>query len=544
VGCFNRLTVALKGNAIAFLEGLPLTGSVGNMIHSKTTVALLLILAFNSGLLLYWREARLDNATVQHISGSPGAQGGETDRIIFGGDLDAGATLVEDSAGPDTSTVASTPSEDFTYNAPASVADTEDGPTYEKAGETDRSDSVLLDPGSSIDTDAAAAVPHEQQILATAAGIVQSVAAPGTAQHGEMLCPTEHALGSRYEVLKLITETSQRKGIHYLFALNLYQAANVIQRLLISIIEAAEYLGPENCAVSIVEGRSTDGTWQVLEGIEVIMESRKIKYFLQTSDIAPLADEGRHRVRRLARLRNMALAPLTDDEDGLFAASAKVIFINDVVLCPDDILELLYQHNLQGAVQTCAMDYIKEGQDFYDVWVSRTMTGDTFWPVVIEAPFRDVQDLFWDDPSTRGKYDRRQPFQVFSCWGGMTVIEGFPFVAGMLQFRGNAPGECFGGEPQLLATDLFRLGLPYIQTVPAVAVGYENEHTGYQVKQRQGFVHERVPTNMTISNFSNDYSTERIVWLPPPTKFRCMPEIGLNITTDTIFDLSTLLHPS
>ncbi|KAH8621710.1 glycosyltransferase family 69 protein [Alternaria alternata] len=71
-----------------------------------------------------------------------------------------------------------------------------------------------------------------------------------------------------------------------------------------------------------------------------------------------------------------------------------VMFSNDGALCMEDLLELIHQRTLQGADQTCAMDwtYVGDHPTFYDVWIARGMTGDSF----LEIPASGSWDRAWD----------------------------------------------------------------------------------------------------------------------------------------------------
>ena len=42
---------------------------------------------------------------------------------------------------------------------------------------------------------------------------------------------------------------------------------------------------------------------------------------------------------------------------------------------------MIYEPEYQNATQTCAFDWIHDGGCFYDVWVSRSLTGDTFFEI-------------------------------------------------------------------------------------------------------------------------------------------------------------------
>ena len=73
----------------------------------------------------------------------------------------------------------------------------------------------------------------------------------------------------------------------------------------------------------------------------------------------------------------MALLPLYENRTA-YASDAIVVFLNDIVPCEDDILELLYQMKIQEADMVCSMGWTEKGEWFYDVWIAHGMNGDTF----------------------------------------------------------------------------------------------------------------------------------------------------------------------
>lgn len=178
--------------------------------------------------------------------------------------------------------------------------------------------------------------------------------------------------------------------IKFFFALDLTQCVDLLPRLLGSIIEAIRFLGPENCALSIVEGNSDDGTREVLAALRIHVEAMGTEYFFETSSVNPKAGE---RIEGLAALRNLALQPMLDDRRRYSDTETTIIFLNDVAACMEDILELAYQRVHLEADMTCAMDWTYLGRDptFYDVWISRTMSGETF--------FNIPEDGSWDSVS-------------------------------------------------------------------------------------------------------------------------------------------------
>ena len=166
----------------------------------------------------------------------------------------------------------------------------------------------------------------------------------------------------------------------FFFALDLHQCARLLPRLIGSILESIRFLGPENCALSIIEGRSDDGTCEILLSLREEIERLGATYYFQSSEIDPTEGD---RIKALAELRNEALQPLLDYTDQSITDASTVIFINDVAICMEDILELIYQREFQSADMTCAMDWTYVGPDptFYDVWIARGMNGDTFFDI-------------------------------------------------------------------------------------------------------------------------------------------------------------------
>jgi alpha-1,3-mannosyltransferase len=273
-------------------------------------------------------------------------------------------------------------------------------------------------------------------------------------------------------------------AIKYFFALDLFNCAHVLPTLLGAVVEAIRFLGAENCALSIVEGRSSDGTYEILADLR---EKLGMRYYLNTSDIDP--HDGKHdRIESLATLRNQALQPLIEERH-LYTSDAVVIFLNDITLCSVDVLELLHQQYVQSASLTCAMDWNDKdnGILFYDSWVARGITGDTFFEIPQNSAWWFASNLFWNDPKSKRKLEAREPFQVYACWNGGVVFRAKFIVEDHMAFRRSAPGECVMGEPTLFCKDLWRRGLGKIQVVPTVNVAYDVRQ-GRMTKEARGSV--------------------------------------------------------
>ncbi|KAG6357091.1 hypothetical protein INS49_014968 [Diaporthe citri] len=267
---------------------------------------------------------------------------------------------------------------------------------------------------------------------------VRAIFDPADATFERLECPAPPpAVLARYETLRSPAATPRnaprntpRRIFKYYFALDLTQVVDLLPRLIGSIVEAIRFLGPENCVLSIVEGNSDDGTTLVLDAIRPELDALGIgRYFFETSSINPKEGENQ-RVTSLAKLRNLALQPMLDNTR-YYSEDTTVIFLNDVAICMEDILELAYQRNHLSADMTCAMDWTYVGRHpaFYDVWVSRTMTGESFFRIPEERSWDEAWNLFWNDHETKSRYTHL-PFQVFSCWNGAVAFSADPILYG------------------------------------------------------------------------------------------------------------------
>ena len=320
------------------------------------------------------------------------------------------------------------------------------------------------------------------ELFSQAHKYIEAIMTPNDTEFERLSCPAPNT--DRYEYLKVASTKSSKKP-KYFFALDLYESAHVLPRLLGSIIETIRFLGPNSCVLSVIEGRSQDGTYEILAALEHEMEKLGAKYYLKTSDIDPKGD-GSNRIQALADLRNAALAPL-HDTPSRFDMDTTIIFINDVAICMEDILELVHQRVYQKADMTCAMDWINDASLFYDVWISRQITGDLFFEIPQNGGWDYAENLFWNDPTTRRRLDEGKPFQAFACWNGATAFTARPLLQGKIKFRSNHEGECYLGEPVHFAKDMWREGYGKITVVPSVNVGYSDEQSG-KAKERRGRV--------------------------------------------------------
>ncbi|KAK8088415.1 hypothetical protein PG997_003376, partial [Apiospora hydei] len=341
--------------------------------------------------------------------------------------------------------------------------------------------------------------PYEPQLDNVTAPYVKSILNSNDTSLPRLQCPTFNR--SRYAYLKTAAREKDSQDVLYFFALNLRQSEHLIARLLGSIVEAAHFLGISSCVLSIVEGNSDDATPRILTALQPELQRIGLRYFLNLTDINPKEDE---RIAKLAQLRNLALDPLTSSSTAAVSASADttIVFVNDVAPCPDDLLELVHQRRLQSADMTCAMDWTYAGQDptFYDVWVARTLTGDSFFQIPPDGSWDQAWNIFSTDPETQRRYSQRLPFQVFACWNGATAFGAGPILGlpaepgrgggvahgGKVAFRSNREEECYAGEPTLFCKDLWWAGYGRIAVIPSINIEYSDE-ASTKIKKLKGF---------------------------------------------------------
>lgn len=320
---------------------------------------------------------------------------------------------------------------------------------------------------------------------------------------------------SRYKDLKpsFSTPGSQTP---YFFALNLRESLHILPTLLSGVVAAINFLGPENCALSIVEGNSPDGTADVLAALEAYLKPLKVRtnFVLSVDDIDPSTDA---RFARLATLRNMALQPLVDEPERY--RDATVLFINDVAACPDDLLELVYQRKVLSADMTCAMDWIFGAGDetlFYDSYIARGINGDLFFEIPPgTGSFAKATNLFWNDPESKARFEAGRPLQVFACWNGAVAFPARPIAGREVAFRAARAelDECHNGEPEIFCKDLWAHGYGRIAVVPYINLEYSTEK-GQRIKDERGY---------TSATAASKPRQDSIDWQGPPEEVKCMP---------------------
>lgn len=355
-------------------------------------------------------------------------------------------------------------------------------------------------------------------LLKAAPAYIKAIMAPGDTSFHRLQCPSPSL--TRYHYLQAKGSATGSVDPHpplqYFFALDLTQCAHVLPRLLGSIVEAMQILGPRHCALSIVEGRSSDGTYEILMLLRDEIERLGAKYFFQTNEINPKAP-GTDRIVGLAQLRNQALQPLLDDLSSTpKSPDLAIVFLNDVAICTEDILELLHQRLRQSAHMVCAMDWIFIGRNptFYDLWIARGINGDSFFKVPADGSWDLSWNLFWNNPEAQQRVLQGLPFQVYSCWNGAVAFTAQPVLERKVRFRAAYDKECPQGEPTNFCKDLWLGGYGRIAVVPSVNLAYDNMRA-MLIKGLKGYV------STWVDGIQVDDSVE---WVEePPEKVKCIP---------------------
>ncbi|KAG9122653.1 hypothetical protein FRC07_000878 [Ceratobasidium sp. 392] len=278
-------------------------------------------------------------------------------------------------------------------------------------------------------------------------------------------------------------------------AINLLQNEGLMPTLVRELLALLEELGPERVFVSIYENASMDLTVMHLRLLCKILEAVGTPYRVIARGLTELQQkEHGHRISRLAYLRNTVLEPLFLAQNSTSQTQndsfETVVFLNDVFFCHGDVLELLFQKKRNQATQACGLDFGPQGL-VYDRWVLRTMRGTPFYqqkelvdffgpPDDIELKPRPRILPEQGDERDRAALEAGNPFQVFSCWNGVTAFTASVFAPPTsLRFRtthsdpdskdgaSDKASECY-----LSSVDLWKADLGRIIVVPRARVAY------------------------------------------------------------------------
>ncbi|KAI3658326.1 hypothetical protein MP638_004159 [Amoeboaphelidium occidentale] len=270
-----------------------------------------------------------------------------------------------------------------------------------------------------------------------------------------------------------------------LLALNLHNNDHVLPDMIIQLHIFFRRVVYHNVFVTIYESGSNDLTKALLRMLEKSLTERGIQHIITSDNFILYPDE--HRIDHLAAARNRAI----DQAFEMFndVQFDRILFMNDILFCADDILELLLQSYENDADLTCGLDYDQDadGLGFYDIWVARDIKGRMFSKRPLNA--------FTSDVSSNRLIEEQQPFQVGCCWNGMSVIKAMPLYDNGVRFRRSHSKvldeshpkfaelrkiyssrqlyeECAGSERTSFCKDLHRAGYSKFIIVPKAKFAY------------------------------------------------------------------------
>ncbi|KAF2747665.1 glycosyltransferase family 69 protein [Sporormia fimetaria CBS 119925] len=273
-----------------------------------------------------------------------------------------------------------------------------------------------------------------------------------------------------------------------------------------ALLSLVQHLGPRQVFVSIYESGSYDDTkgalWELLAdlqrigvGNKVVLDDKTHQDEIKTPPTGeaegwvqvPRGSRGAgemamRRIPFLAGLRNKVLEPLQElDSQGNHFDY--ILFLNDVVFSPADVLHLLATRNYDYAA-ACALDFNKPPA-YYDTFALRDSQGDEtvslYWP-------------YFRSSSSRRAAEHFEPVPVTSCWNGMVVMPTAPFLLSSInkdpiRFRAIpdslAKSHLEGSECCLIHADNPLSATHGVWLNPNIRVGYNS--SAYNAVQSESF---------------------------------------------------------
>ncbi|OMJ24319.1 Alpha-1,3-mannosyltransferase CMT1 [Smittium culicis] len=271
------------------------------------------------------------------------------------------------------------------------------------------------------------------------------------------------------------------------FALNIFNNEDIIPYIIQEITLLIRFLGPENVFLSIYENGSHDKSKELLLEFKSFLNGLDVRFSLKTEDLE--RPENYHNVEYLAEIKNRALIPL-EEEDKKGYKYDKIVFFNDVVFCKNDILELIYQSDLQKSDITSPLDIHAAGNDkqlnFTNNWVARDLDG-----YEING---NISNLIKHKESTE-RYNQGLPIQVQCSMNGVSVLNAAPFYGDEpIRFRRSKldTNECSASEYSLMCNDFWTKGFRRIVVVPNILVAHKKENVDLIDNNYQTFIDKNV----------------------------------------------------
>ncbi|KAM0428920.1 hypothetical protein ACHAPT_006720 [Fusarium lateritium] len=331
-------------------------------------------------------------------------------------------------------------------------------------------------------------------------GYVNAILEPEQATVPRLKCPVPDA--SRY---KSVVDTAAEPGIDYIFAVRVVNNLDQLPTLIGGIIDAIRFLGPDRCALTIINSGWKEEVDDVLTDLRGGIEPLGATY--NYTSFAKGYLPYRHRNQAIGAVRH-ADKQVSDD--------ATIVFLDKVDICSEDLLELILQRKTLGADMTCGMLWShRKSSDlalFKHDGSYRDMKGEKFGSIRSENwnEEKGPKEYFWKSPSDQARFNEKRPFQVFSCWGGAAAFTASTFTRREQTFRLPLDGvECSQSDTRLFCKDMWFHGRGKIAVVPSVNVA-NNKAGKFDIKKSRGYTSDLVQ--------GQDLKGDQIAWVKKPPK--------------------------
>ncbi|OMJ27412.1 Alpha-1,3-mannosyltransferase CMT1 [Smittium culicis] len=263
---------------------------------------------------------------------------------------------------------------------------------------------------------------------------------------------------------RIVDLTRKRK---YFFSMNFYNNEDIIPFIIEELMLLFKFLGPENIFLSVYENSSTDNTKKLLYLFSSVLDDYGLKHRIIIDPAKRPNDYDS--IRYLSNIRNKALEPLKSEEE-LGNVYDKIVFMDSVLFCHYDILELLYQSDYQGSDLTGPYDYLMTKDpkkiEFRGGWIARDLDGHNF---------TQIEKGYVNHGPSVIRFEEWVPTQVQCTWSGVSVVNAKPFY-GKTPIRFRVPdienGDCPDSERNLLCSDLWKNGFGRAIIVPRILLSY------------------------------------------------------------------------
>ena len=339
----------------------------------------------------------------------------------------------------------------------------------------------------------------------------------------EQLSPAETA---RYSTLR-------DRQLQIYIVVNLHDNALILPDFIIQLYKLLQFLDGRRVYVSVYESSSSDQSRTHLILLDRLLDTMPLLgHTIQMG--SDHLEPNQHRIDFLASVRNKALEPLNELKQEAPVKFNKVIFMNDVLYCHSDVLELLFQSVEQQSDITCGLDFDSDqrGLGYYDTWVGRDVNGEQL-----------AKRPLWQhtsDSESNSRLSDVLPVQMMCCWNGMVVLNAEPFmldepvrfrrdlsqrVSSTAEYnkympdkdRGQIPlyKACSESEISTLCKDFRQRGFDKVVVVPRVRFAYD-----LSVYQE---MHSKFPVDHDIFAAAE---VEKVEYKPLANVMKCQPMDG------------------